>query len=998
MKINKKWKFLSVSVASLMSAGLVAGVSYNLVSNEKLIQNNNSHLNADTVTDGVTAPLSSYNAYSGLQTITNRIGPMLISNNGKTFGNYDWYGNLNWSITLNNTATGEYPNSGTKVVDWNYIPQKGYLYVITDKAYMFCIDSVSGNVIANVSQTESGIDASSNKLATIALNSRLYVWNSNSKNPTVYSVDRTTLKTISNQNFPTSTNNDLNQKYLLDILELSNDIGFNIAITSTSVPSGSISSVTAYFVTNSLGQFSPSTTSQSIPSETIILTGISKLEDLYVNAFYHSITNSYILMIGNSLYDVNLSTNAMEKSTITKLTGNNNGTTITLQNINSSFVDGNNDIYFTDASKKIYAVNPDGKTFLQYYDLNSISYLSDDIKKATTTQIFPVQNSSGNLMQGQIFVATSNANFGGVSNKTASGTGMFNSSSIKPTINVANTSTFNNLIPSAVTSNNFVSFNADQLNASNVQFTVDDKNGELLVKATLTKQAWYNVSEKTTSIINAKYKLKTASDVTSWAEQDVFNGIGGGYFAKKSPNQISTEDFDKYADQVLIISPSLQSAVQKGSLTRTFVIKEATGSTNNQITVMATVSYVDQYGTFVTYSVQDKTYTVKSSTETKFAFQGQTTYISGTSLDVNTVPALSNYKGYLPSLLSQDDLSNFISVEDGYPTSSQRRIITSTANDEQGTIDINVVYIGINPQTSNNFNIKYTGFPTFTSSKIKWVGTTISDLKQNEKDKTDESTINQKLLDDIASLQKAYGENTPIIDITTIPSYVNYGSLLSTDIATTQVNLVYTTLLSNMGFQPILTIERSDLDNEYGVITIKLDYRNSKGTNGELLTGSFFEKLGIVAEDGSNKQVGVITQKFSGFLPIGSTYGVTLKDASSDSVKNVINNNNVDSIIPTVDLLSTLNIRGYNTDGTVDILNTSWNGEKLLFTVRAQSTRYSTVNGVFNFTLDWAPKFASIRERNLIIATVVSIVGVAIVAGAIAAYVMRKNKIRRLLK
>ena len=309
-----------------------------------------------------------------------------------------------------------------------------------------------------------------------------------------------------------------------------------------------------------------------------------------------------------------------------------------------------------------------------------------------------------------------------------------------------------------------------------------------------------------------------------------------------------------------------------------------------------------------------------------------------------------------------------------------------------------MVYIGIDPATDNNFSITYIGFPTFTSSKIKWVGTTISDLKQNETSKTDESTINQKLLDDIASMQKAYGENTPIIDITTIPSYVNYGSLLSTDIATTQVNLVYTTLLSNMGFQPILTIERSDLDNEYGVITIKLDYRNSKGTNGELLTSSFFEKLGIVAENGSNKQVGVITQKFSGFLPIGSTYGVTLKDASSDAVKNVINNNNVDSIIPTVDLLSTLNIRGYNTDGTVDILNTSWNGEKLLFTVRAQSTRYSTVNGVFNFTLDWAPKFASIRERNLIIATVVSIVGVAIVAGAIAAYVMRKNKIRRLLK
>ena len=1001
MKTKLKWKILGTSTAVLATLGATFGVSHNLLFNsnkDKLTNNGITNFSAD----GEAALPTTYNAYFGLKTITNRIGPMLITNNGNNFGNYDWYGNVNWSITLNNTSSGQYPNSGTKVLDWNYIDEKDYLYVITDTAYMFCINSTTGDVIANLPRTESNIPENSNKLATIALNNQLYVWNSNITNPSISSIDRTTLKQKETINI-SSTN--LNGKYLLNILQLSNNVGFNIAVTSSTTPTGAITNVNAYFVTNDLKDFSPSISGQTVQSQAITgLSGITGIQNLYTNAFYHPTTNTYMLFIGNKIYSVNLSTNAMEKSTFTEITTSG----ISLQNINSGFADSNSDIYFTDSNKKIYTIAADGKTISQYYDLKLITYMSADMNDTTTTiQIFPVKNSLSNLLQGQVFVASSKANFGGVSNKTAVGNSTFNSSSVRPTINIANPDIFNNLIPSAVKSNNFVSSNADPLTSSNISFTVDDKNGTLAVKANLTKQAWYTtVAEKSSSIINANYNLKKASEVTSWAVQNTFDSIGGGYFKNKSPNQISTEDFDKYADQVLIISSSLQSAVQTGTLKRTFVIKS---STTNTITVMATVSYIDQYGTFVTYSVSDQTYTVKSASDTKFAFQGQSTYISDQTINVNTVAALSNYKGYLPSLLSTDDLANFISLEDGYPTSSQRRIITSSADDTQGTINITVVYIGISPDTANNFTITYSGFPTFNSSKIKWNGTTIADLKKAENDKTDESTRDQKLLDQIATLEDAYGENTTIIDITTISSYVNYGSLLSTNITTNQVNLVYTTLLSNMGFQPILTIPTlddkdftdADKDIENGVITIRLDYRNSKGTNGELLTSSFLKNLGIVTGQGSDQEVGVITQKFSGFLPIGTTYSVTLKEASSDAVQKVVNDNNVNSIIPTNDLLDTLNVRGYNTSddkGTVSILSTSWNGEKLLFTVSAQSGKYPSVNGIFNFTLDWAPKFASIRERNLIIATVVSIVGVAIVAGAIAAYVMRKNKIRRLLK
>lgn len=1000
MKIRKKWKILSASVAGLMSVGLVVGSTYSLLSasngNKSLVNTNSTNLNADaTTTTGVAPALTSYNAYSGLETITNRIGPMLISNNGQTFGNYDWYGNLNWSITLNSANTGLYPGSGTKVVDWNYVADKDYLYVITDTAYLFCIDSTTGDVIANVPQSTSGIPTGSNKLATIALNTQLYVWNSNTTSPQVCSVDRTTLKVTQTY---TNLSSDLSGKYLLNILQLSNDPGFNIAITSTTAPTSNITSVTAYFVTNSLTAFTSSTGSGSVPSQQISLSSITSSQNLYMNAFYYTLTNSYILIVGNSLYNVSLSTNAMEKSSFTAFS---NGS-ISIQNINSGFVDGSGDIYFTDSSKKIYTVNADGKSVSQYYTLSSISYLSSDVSSTSATiQIFPVENSTGTLLQGQIYVATTNANFGGISNKTAAGSAAFNSSSVKPTINVVNQSSFNNLIPSAVTYNNFSSSNSDALTASSMQFTVDDKNGTLAVKASLTKSAWYSTStsEKTTSIINANYNLQKASGVTSWASQATFAAIGNGYFANKSPNQISTEDFDKYSTQVLIISSSLESAVQSGSLQRTFVITNV--GNDNTITVMATVSYVDQYGTFVTYSAGSTTYTVKSASDTKFAFQGQTNYIANQTIDVSTVAALSTYKGYLPSLLSQDDLINFIATEDGYPTSSQRRIISANADDNSGKLTLNVVFIGISTSTPNNFTVTYTGFPTFASSVVKWNGTNLSDLLANEESKPEDAR-NQTLIDQINLMKDSksgYGDQADsIIDITTIPSYVNYGTILSTTVSPTQVNLVYSTLLSNMGFQPSLTIERTAMDNEFGVITIKLDYTNSVGTNGEKLTPSFLQSLGIVSGTGDNQQIGVITQKFSGFLPIGSTYGVTLKDSNSTAVQKVINDNNVDSIIPDSDLLNTLNIKGYNTDGSVDILSTSWNGEKLTFQVRAQSANYPTVNGLYNFTIDWAPKFASIRERNLIIAVVVSIVGVAIVAGAIAAYVMRKNKIRRLLK
>ena len=64
----------------------------------------------------------------------------------------------------------------------------------------------------------------------------------------------------------------------------------------------------------------------------------------------------------------------------------------------------------------------------------------------------------------------------------------------------------------------------------------------------------------------------------------------------------------------------------------------------------------------------------------------------------------------------------------------------------------------------------------------------------------------------------------------------------------------------------------------------------------------------------------------------------------------------------------------------------------------AQSQTYNSVNGQYQFTIDWAPQFAAIRERNIILAASLTFVGIGVVSFGIGAYILRKNKMRRMLK
>ena len=192
-----------------------------------------------------------------------------------------------------------------------------------------------------------------------------------------------------------------------------------------------------------------------------------------------------------------------------------------------------------------------------------------------------------------------------------------------------------------------------------------------------------------------------------------------------------------------------------------------------------------------------------------------------------------------------------------------------------------------------------------------------------------------------------------------------------------------------MGYSPVAKVIHSDNATQYGFIQIELDYSQPSTQDRKKLPQSFYDKFGL--------KNGKITQVYIGFLPVSTRFGIALKSYNSPEVQNVVTNYNVESVVGYDDLLKTLDYRGY-LDGEIKIQDREWDGEKLNFTVSGKSVKYPSVVSTYNFTIDWAPKFASIRERNLILAASLTLVGIGVVAFGIGAYILRKNKIRRLLK
>ncbi len=302
---------------------------------------------------------------------------------------------------------------------------------------------------------------------------------------------------------------------------------------------------------------------------------------------------------------------------------------------------------------------------------------------------------------------------------------------------------------------------------------------------------------------------------------------------------------------------------------------------------------------------------------------------------------------------------------------------------------IQVHYNNLEVGTQSTFSITYTGLATENTNKINFAGEEV----------TEKPTLNGK---------PVFSDDS-VKSITSIPQYKDYDQKLATQVDESQLNFVFDSNLKKMGFQPQLKISKTkdgkldSKDAEYGSIKVELDYKESYSDMlGIKLPSTYWNKFGL--------KNGVATQRYIGFLPIGETYGVRLKAYKSKEIQDIVNNNNVNATIDPKLLLGTLEVKGYNdptelTNGdkgnpyeNVDIVRFGWDGEDLLFTIHAQSSIYPTVNQTSNFKISWSPKFAAIRERNLIIASTTSIAGVGIVGGAIATYILRRGKIRKLLK
>ncbi|WP_036451943.1 hypothetical protein [Malacoplasma iowae] len=314
----------------------------------------------------------------------------------------------------------------------------------------------------------------------------------------------------------------------------------------------------------------------------------------------------------------------------------------------------------------------------------------------------------------------------------------------------------------------------------------------------------------------------------------------------------------------------------------------------------------------------------------------------------------------------------FIKTQDSYPIADGlRNVYIKEKDDTNGTLTIAVEYVGLSNQVKSSFSRKYTGFQTTTTAAVTFKGNKVP------RDKVD-SNITNIFKDD----------STTFIDIKDV--YPNYSDRISDEVS--EVAQTYSdgiSKLAAMGYSPVVNIKHDDNGAQYGYLQVELDYSQPTTDQRKKLPGSFYNKFGL--KDGK------ISQVYIGFLPVSTRFGITLKNYYSQEVQRVVNNYNVESVVNYNDLLKTLDYRGY-LENEISIMDVKWNGEKLDFVVSGRSAQYPSVASTYNFTIDWAPKFASIRERNLILAVSLTLAGIGVVAFGIGAYILRKNKIRRLLK
>lgn len=950
MKMSKKFK---ISLMSLCSLFLVSSslISIPLINkyNETLISNSSTLSNEmDTISNKI------YDASnSGVETISNKLGPIVIK--GSTIVNYDWYYNDYWTIDLT-----KYGNSST-VVDWEFLQEYELLFVITDTSHLIKIKTSTGEVLSNSSQAVSGIPAGANKLGFLSYDLELYVWNSFIPNSNIYKIDKNILKVKPSGIFIQGINTSI-----LNSLKL--DVGYNLVVTTTDTINSSTSPITRInilFYTDSFELFTSTSVGGIVPMISLSIP-TTQYKNVYSNLFYRKSSQTYILIVQNKFFEINLNKQDMGKTTITEF---NNATpptsNINFSRINSSFITINDYIYIkSDNDSNIYSIKPNSLNIELFIDLKTVTNNSEILSIAkdpnNKLQIYGVVSvdrnlSNSNFLDFSVFLSDPLSEIvAGINNGKV--TDRF--SDIKPTVVVKNSASFFVSIPSSITSSAFESKSADPLLGSNVSLVADDILGTLTLKAILTIKSWYLTDSsignlKTTTIFNQVYKLVTANSKFMFAEQSVFNNISQGYFLNRTPSQIDESDFHNFVNQVLPTGSVTPGTFN--NITKLFIIT-ARDDVLGTITVKAIVSYVNRYNNSVSFIVPDKTYQVKIASGSSYQFK----FVEDNSTEI------SGFKKFLPSLIdptNKVELEKFILVENSYIPS--RRVMTLKPDDDLGELTVNVYYNGLDPSITANYTQLYTGFVTNKLAAITFNG---------------DNEINPDT-----------GLNVGVKNITSIPGYENYKDLVSTVIKPENLVLTYNfSLLANMNFVPKISISPlSNLETELGAVTIELDFSYIPPSPGKKLPSLYKDLFGL-----TNYK---ISQQYIGFLPIGATFDVGLLSYKSRSIQELFELYPVGSIIPSEAILSTLVLKGFSPN-EVKINGYKWEKEQLKFNVIARSEIYNSVITTRSFSIDWSIFFAAERQKNLVIGLTVAIVGIAIVAILIVIYILRKNRIRRLLK
>ena len=1079
---KKKFIFSSLLTSFLVTAAVGIGINQSLsyaISNTSIKKNTNLQADATSQTTTpssgllnlktdqnqngqVSLPVSYYKQNS-IGNFANANGPILLFDNARTVGATDWYGNLSWYITLDskdNTNDGYYSESwfststssaidfskaGTKVVDMSYNYKTDVLYVLTDKGYLIIVDSKSGTIISanlvNTGQTSGTTTTTVDKIQVIDFDNSVYLWSSKTQNPTIYQVDPKTGVVNTANEIKSASATGLASKYLVGLIPL--DVNYSIAVTSTSQVGDAASSVNlsldivndkfVKYITDSTTQSSTSRSTTPKTSETVSLTS-TKGSDIYMNGFARN--GNYIIMVGKNIYELLLNKSSITKSNFTNLinntttvqtkaaSGDSTDTTSTFTlsgNINSAFIDSNNQIYFkTDESENITSISV-ANVFTNSIVIQSSgsNVVFSDQTGAKNAQVFPVANPSAgtNALKSYPFTGyvLSYSNFVGTGFTNDSlMPRQFTSTSYQPQFGIQNISS--NDIPSSAQRSNIASISSSVsgfiLNNQNATMIADDYSGYLYVKVPyVISQPWYSNSATTANgYLIGRFKYQSVNNATTWntsAFQSLFN--------KYEPNQIDENMLKAQATSIVTIPNSILES-SNNSLDINFVITDRQENAGT-IKVKATIKYVNSYGLQITYSLQEQQFNVKKAAPTySFMFAGETnanknlvdvtkksivdlqsqakSAITNTSqtdflsVDINSLGSTyATYANTLPSLWQVSMIYDFITDSSKYPTS---KVVTILASDDTiGSVIILVQYNGLSNNTPSKFAIKYTGIINYSGATLKFIGNDAdSPIGINGTPVFSESSIK---------------------DITTAAGFSDYKSKLASDVNANQLSALYSSpLISAMGFAPKVDIVKSSdasaepgnssLDMEYGSILLKLDFNGSQSS---VLKNSLDEK--VVFQSSMLNQMGlkngVIYQRYTGFLPIGATYNINL-NFKGDQYKTLIDDNNVNATVTEQQLLDILTINGYNTkDGDIiRIQSYYWDGEKLVFTIYAQSALYSTVNANQTFTVDWGVKFAASRNTSLAIAVITSIVGIAIIATGVALYVIRRNKIRKLMK